>query len=73
MQSVFEKEIEMKIRPLYDRILVRRLEAEEKTQGGIIIPDTAKEKPLVVQKDHEGTAVTRGPIVTRCPDQSKRW
>tara|TARA_B100000579_G_scaffold110941_1_gene88613 strand:- start:240 stop:530 length:291 start_codon:yes stop_codon:yes gene_type:complete len=37
----------MKIRPLYDRILVRRLEAEEKTQGGIIIPDTAKEKPLV--------------------------
>lgn len=37
----------MKIRPLYDRLLVRRLEAEEKTQGGIIIPDTAKEKPLV--------------------------
>ena len=37
----------MKIRPLYDRLLVRRLEAEEKTQGGIIIPDTAKEKPLI--------------------------
>jgi len=35
----------MKIRPLQDRILVRRLEGEEKTKGGIIIPDTAKEKP----------------------------
>ena len=33
-----------KIRPLYDRVLVKRLEAEEKTEGGIIIPDTAKEK-----------------------------
>jgi len=35
----------MKIRPLQDRILVKRLEGEEKTKGGIIIPDTAKEKP----------------------------
>ena len=35
----------MKIRPLQDRILVQRLEEEEKTKGGIIIPDTAKEKP----------------------------
>jgi chaperonin GroES len=35
----------MKIRPLQDRILVRRLEEEERTKGGIIIPDTAKEKP----------------------------
>ena len=35
----------MKIRPLYDRVVVRRLEEEEKTKGGIIIPDTAKEKP----------------------------
>jgi chaperonin GroES len=35
----------MKIRPLQDRVLVRRLEEEEKTKGGIIIPDTAKEKP----------------------------
>ncbi|MBI1621708.1 co-chaperone GroES [Aquamicrobium zhengzhouense] len=35
----------MTFRPLHDRILVRRLEAEEKTAGGIIIPDTAKEKP----------------------------
>jgi chaperonin GroES len=35
----------MKIKPLYDKVLVRREEAEEKTAGGIIIPDTSKEKP----------------------------
>ena len=35
----------MKFRPLHDRVLVRRIEAEEKTAGGIIIPDSAKEKP----------------------------
>jgi len=36
----------MKVKPLADRILVKRLEEEEKTKGGIIIPDTAKEKPI---------------------------
>lgn len=36
----------MKIRPLQDRIIVKRLEGEEKTKGGIIIPDSAKEKPM---------------------------
>jgi chaperonin GroES len=45
----------MKFRPLHDRILVRRLDAEEKTKGGIIIPDTAKEKP------QEGEVVAVGP------------
>jgi chaperonin GroES len=35
----------MKVRPLYDKVLVKRLQEEEKTKGGIIIPDTAKEKP----------------------------
>lgn len=35
----------MKLRPLHDRVIVKRLEEEEKTAGGIIIPDTAKEKP----------------------------
>ena len=35
----------MKFRPLHDRIVVKRIDAEEKTKGGIIIPDTAKEKP----------------------------
>jgi len=45
----------MKFRPLHDRVVVRRLDAEEKTAGGIIIPDTAKEKPM------EGEIVTVGP------------
>ncbi|HEY7581878.1 MAG TPA: co-chaperone GroES [Acetobacteraceae bacterium] len=45
----------MKFRPLHDRVVVRRLEAEEKTAGGIIIPDTAKEKPM------EGQVVAVGP------------
>jgi len=36
----------MKLRPLHDRVLVKRVESEEKTTGGIIIPDTAKEKPM---------------------------
>jgi len=36
----------MKIRPLHDRVIVKRMEEEEKTKGGIIIPDTAKEKPV---------------------------
>jgi chaperonin GroES len=45
----------MKFRPLQDRVLVRRIEQEEKTSGGIIIPDTAKEKPM------EGEVVAAGP------------
>ena len=45
----------MTFRPLHDRVLVRRLEAEEKSKGGIIIPDTAKEKP------QEGEVVAVGP------------
>ena len=36
----------MKVRPLHDQVIVQRLEEEEKTKGGIIIPDTAKEKPI---------------------------
>ena len=45
----------MKFRPLHDRVVVRRIDAEEKTAGGIIIPDTAKEKP------QEGEVVAVGP------------
>src|SRR3546814_17889090 len=45
----------MHCRPLHDRVVVRRIEAEEKTSGGIIIPDTAKEKP------QEGEIVAVGP------------
>ena len=44
----------MEIRPLQDRIIVKRLEGEEKTKGGIIIPDTAKEKPI------EGKVIAAG-------------
>jgi chaperonin GroES len=45
----------MKFRPLHDRVVVKRIDAEEKTKGGIIIPDTAKEKP------QEGEVVAVGP------------
>ena len=45
----------MHFRPLHDRVVVRRIEAEEKTSGGIIIPDTAKEKP------QEGEVIAVGP------------
>lgn len=45
----------MAFRPLHDRILVRRIDADEKTAGGIIIPDTAKEKP------QEGEVIATGP------------
>jgi chaperonin GroES len=45
----------MKFRPLHDRVVVQRIEQEEKTKGGIIIPDTAKEKP------QEGKIVAVGP------------
>jgi chaperonin GroES len=45
----------MKFRPLHDRVVVRRITAEEKTSGGIIIPDTAKEKPM------EGEVIAAGP------------
>ncbi len=44
----------MKLRPLHDRVLVKRVDEEEKTKGGIIIPDTAKEKPM------EGKVISAG-------------
>ena len=45
----------MKFRPLQDRVLIRRIEEEERTKGGIIVPDTAKEKPM------EGEVIAAGP------------
>ena len=45
----------MKIKPLHDRVLVKRIEEEQKTKGGIIIPDTAKEKPQI------GKVIATGP------------
>ena len=56
----------MKFRPLHDRIVVRRVDAEEKTKGGIIIPDTAKEKP------QEGEVIAVGPgAETRAASSSR--
>ena len=54
----------MKVKPLNDRVLVRRMEAEEKVKGGIIIPDTAKEKPM------EGKVIAVG--AGRLDDDGKR-
>ena len=45
----------MKVRPLHDRVIVKRIEEQDKTKGGIIIPDTAKEKPI------EGKVIAVGP------------
>jgi chaperonin GroES len=49
------EERKVKVRPLHDRLLVKRIEEDEKTKGGIIIPDTAKEKPM------EGEVIAAGP------------
>jgi chaperonin GroES len=55
----------MKIRPLHDRLVVKRTQEEEKTKGGIIIPDTAKEKPIegVVIAVGSGSQLKNGKIV----------
>jgi chaperonin GroES len=52
--NTFLRRIAMALKPLHDRVLVKRLDSEEKTKGGIIIPDSAKEKPL------EGKVVAAG-------------
>ncbi len=54
----------MKVKPLHDRVLIKRLEAKEMVRGGIIIPDTAKEKPM------EGEVISVGP--GRLDEQGKR-
>ena len=61
----------MKVRPLHDRLIVKRLEEEEKTKGGIIIPDTAKEKPV----EGKVIAVGEGKIKedgTKIPMEAKK-
>src|SRR5207247_8004614 len=55
LKSVALRRNPVNFRPLQDRVLVRRIEQEEKTAGGIIIPDTAKEKPM------EGEVIAAGP------------
>jgi chaperonin GroES len=62
---VQKEETVTQVRPLSDRILVKRVESETKTQGGIIIPDTAKEKPV------QGKVVAVGPGMVR-EDGSRR-
>src|SRR5713101_4536204 len=62
--SILAGRFRMKVKPLNDRVLVKRIEHEEKAKGGIIIPDTAKEKPL------EGKVVAVG--AGRLDDDGKR-
>ena len=64
----------MKVKPLFDRVLVQRIEEENKTKGGIIIPDTAKEKPIEGKviavgqgKAHEDGKVT--PLAVKAGDR----
>ena len=64
----------MSFRPLHDRVLVRRVELEEKTKGGIIIPDTAKEKPmegevLAVGNGHKAEDGTVTPLDVKVGDK----
>ena len=58
----------MKFRPLHDRVLVRRVEAEEKTAGGIIIPDSAKEKP----QEAKSFPWAKAPIMKTGSHQARR-
>jgi chaperonin GroES len=61
----------MRVRPLHDRLIVKRLEEEERTKGGIIIPDTAKEKPI----EGEVIAVGKGRVKkdgTKIPMEVKK-
>jgi chaperonin GroES len=53
--TILKRRMAMKIRPLHDRVIVRRIEEDQKTKGGIIIPDTAKEKPQM------GEVIAAGP------------
>ena len=56
----------MKFRPLHDRVVLRRIDGEEKTKGGVIIPDTAKEKP------QEGEVIASAPAPATKPANSIR-
>jgi len=66
----------MKVRPLQDRLIVKRLEEEEKTKGGIIIPDTAKEKPIEGKVIAAGTGRLKPGIesfLPNMPELRSRW
>ena len=65
----------MKFRPLHDRVVVKRIDAEEKTAGGIIIPDSAKEKPSqgeIVAVGEEVTHLHAGQRVAKAQDRGHR-
>lgn len=59
----------MKIKPLHDRIVVKRLEEEQQTKGGIIIPETAKEKPVQGRVVAVGTGRASWRTGPRCPSR----
>jgi len=61
----------MKIQPLHDRVIVKRVEEEEKTKGGIIIPDTAKEKPMEGVVAAVGSGKTEGDSKKKVPLEVK--
>ena len=61
----------MKIRPLQDRIVVRRVDEEEKTKGGIIIPDSAKEKPIMGEVVATGKGKIKDDGTVLAPDVKK--
>ena len=61
----------MKIQPLYDRVIVKRIKEEEKTKGGIIIPDTAKEKPIMGTVIAVGSGKIEGKGNKRVPLEMK--
>ena len=61
----------MKIRPLQDRVIVKRVEEEEKTKGGIIIPDSAKEKPIMGEVIATGKGKIKDDGTVLAPDVKK--
>ena len=63
----------MKFRPLHDRVVIRRIEGEEKTKGGIIIPDTVKEKPQEGVNDDSPVSATLSPapVIDACHPYSR--
>jgi chaperonin GroES len=70
-ETLFTGDSAMRVRPLHDRILIERVEEEDKTTGGIIIPDTAKEKPMEgkVIAVGKGKVTEKGKVIT--PDVKK--
>jgi chaperonin GroES len=60
-----EEKAKMKVKPLHDRVIVKRMEGDDKTKGGIIIPDTAKEKPVegLIEAVGNGKIIEDGKVI----------